>query len=153
MTRSQLILLATAGSAGLLLAVLAFQHIGGLVPCVLCIWQRWPHLAAVMIGALALKVRGPLLPVLGALAALTSAGIGAYHFGVEQQWWAGVAQCAVNTMEGVSTSDLLNTDVTVGAPVACDKVAWSFLGLSMPGWNVLMSGFLGGLWLAAARKA
>lgn len=152
MTRTTLILLAAAGSAAMLLAALAFQYLGGLVPCVLCIWQRWPHLAAVLIGLVALKTRGPVLPVLGALAALTSAGIGVFHFGVEQEWWAGLAQCAVNTLTGVAAADLLNTDVTVGAPVACDKVAWAFLGLSMPGWNALVSSFLAGLWLAAARK-
>ena len=153
LTRTHLILLAAAGSAAMLLAALAFQYIGGLAPCVLCIWQRWPHLAAVLIGIAALKVQTPTLPVLGALAALTSAAIGAYHFGVEQQWWEGLAQCSVNTLAGVSASDLLNTDVNVGAPAACDKVAWSFLGLSMPGWNVIVSSFFAGIWLTAARKA
>lgn len=153
MTRNQLILLAAAGSAGMLLAALAFQHIGGLAPCVLCIWQRWPHLAAVLFGLVALKVQSPALPVLGALAVLTSAGIGVFHFGVEQEWWQGLAQCSVNTLAGVSATDLLNTNVNVGAPAACDKVAWSFLGLSMPGWNVLVSTAFAGLWLAAARKA
>lgn len=153
LTRNTLILLAAGGSAGLLLAALAFQHIGGLAPCVLCIWQRWPHLAAVVIGLIALKSRHPALPVLGALAALTSAGIGVFHVGVEQEWWAGLAQCSVNTLSGVSAGDLLNTDVTVGAPAACDKVAWSFLGLSMAAWNVVASAFFAGLWLAAARKA
>ena len=136
----------------MLLAALAFQYLGGLQPCVLCIWQRWPHLAAVLIGGLALVMRGPVLPILGALAALTTAGIGSYHLGVELDWWAGLAQCAVNTLEGVSAADLLNTDVTVGAPAACDKVASSLLGLSMPGWNALVSAGLAGLWLAAARK-
>lgn len=153
MTRTNLILMAAAGSAAMLLAALAFQHLGGLAPCVLCIWQRWPHLAAAVIGLVALRSKGPVLPVLGALAALTTAGIGVFHFGVEQEWWQGLAQCSVNTLEGVSASDLLNTDVSVGAPAACDKVAWSFLGLSMPGWNVLVSSFFAGLWLAAARKA
>jgi len=153
MTRTHLILIAAAGSAAMLLAALAFQYIGGLAPCVLCIWQRWPHLAAVLIGLVALKVQSPALPALGALAALTTAAIGVFHFGVEQQWWEGLAQCSVNTLAGVSATDLLNTDINVGAPAACDKVAWSLLGLSMPGWNVLASGFLAGIWLAATRKA
>lgn len=152
MTRTSLILTAALGSAGLLLAALAFQYVGGLAPCVLCIWQRWPHLVAVLIGLIALKSRHPVLPVLGALAALTSAAIGVFHVGVEQEWWQGLAQCSVNTLSGVSAGDLLNTDVTVGAPAACDKVAWSFLGLSMAAWNVLASGFFVSLWLAAARK-
>lgn len=153
LTRSHLILLAAAGSAGLLLGALAFQHIGGLAPCVLCIWQRWPHLAAVVLGGLALGLGGRVWPVLGMLAALTSAGIGVFHVGVEAEWWEGLRQCAVNTLEGVSAADLLNTDITVGAPAACDKVAWSLFGISMAGWNVLSSTAFAGLWLAAARKA
>ncbi len=64
MTRGRMIGIAAAGSAALLLGALAFQHIGGLAPCTLCIWQRWPHLAAVVIGVLALAVRGPVGPVL-----------------------------------------------------------------------------------------
>jgi disulfide bond formation protein DsbB len=87
------------------------------------------------------------------VAVLTSAGIGAYHFGVEQDWWAGLQQCAVNTLADVSSADLLNTDVSVGAPAACDKVAWSFLGLSMAGWNVVASTVLAALWALAARKS
>jgi disulfide bond formation protein DsbB len=152
MQRSHLILLAAAGSAGLLLGALAFQYIGGLAPCVLCIYQRWPHLAALIIAAIALARGGPVWPVLGALAVLTSAGIGVFHVGVEQEWWAGLQQCAVNTLEGVSAGDLLNTDVTVGAPAACDKVAWSLIGISMAGWNVISSTLIAGIWLIAARK-
>lgn len=151
-TRTLLILTATAGSAGLLLGALAFQHLGGLYPCVLCLWQRYPHVVAVILGLAALRVKGPALPILAALAALTSAGIGVYHVGVEQDWWAGLAQCAVNTLEGISASDLLNTDVSVGAPAACDKVAWSLFGISMPGWNVIASSLIAGLWAVVARR-
>lgn len=151
LTRTSLVLLAATGSVAMLLAAFAFQYLGGLYPCILCLWQRWPHAVAVLIGVAALKWQNPALPVLGALAALTSAAIGAYHFGVELAWWAGLQQCSVNTLAGISATDLLNTDVTVGAPASCDKVAWSMFGLSMPGWNVLASGFLAGLWLAAAR--
>lgn len=152
MSRTQLILLAAGGSVALLLGALAFQYIGGLAPCILCIYQRWPHLAAVILGGIALWRGGSLWPVLGALAALTTAGIGVFHVGVEQEWWAGLQQCAVNTLEGVSAGDLLNTDITVGAPAACDKVAWSLFGISMAGWNVITSTVFAGLWLAAARK-
>ncbi len=152
-TRTHLALLAIAGSAGLLLGAIAFQHLGGLYPCILCLWQRWPHLAALILGLAALKWQGPALPALAGVAVLTSAGIGAYHFGVEQDWWAGLQQCAVNTLADVSSADLLNTDVSVGAPAACDKVAWSFLGLSMAGWNVVASTVLAALWALAARKS
>ena len=153
LTRTHLSLLAAAGSLGLLLGALAFQHLGGLAPCVLCIWQRWPHVAALIFAGLALWRGGRVWPMLAVLAALTSAGIGVFHFGVEQMWWDGLAQCSVNTLAGVSASDLLNTDIAVGAPAACDKVAWSMFGLSMPGWNVLASTGIAGLWALVARKS
>ncbi|WP_430463900.1 disulfide bond formation protein B [Tabrizicola sp.] len=153
LTRNFLALIAMAGSAGLLLGALAFEHLGGLYPCVLCIWQRWPHVAALAFGLVALKVRGPVLPILAGLAALTSAGIGVYHTGVEQDWWPGLLQCAVNTLADVSAADLLNTEVTVGAPAACDKIAWSFLGLSMPAWNVIASSGIAAVWALTARRA
>ena len=152
MKRNQLILIAAGGSLALLLTAFGFQYIGGLVPCVLCWWQRYPHLAAVAIGVLALVVRGPLFPLLGALAALATAGIGIFHVGVEQTWWEGLATCSVNTLQGVSAADLLNTDVTVGAPAGCGTIAWSLFGISMAGWNALASLGLAAVWIAAARK-
>lgn len=84
MTRNSLVILAAVGSLALLLGALAFQHLGGLAPCKMCIWQRWPHGAAVVFGALVLLVPlgvGAVRLLLGAglLAALTTAAIGAYH--------------------------------------------------------------------------
>lgn len=152
MTRPTLALLAAAGSAGLLLGALAFQHLGGLAPCVLCIWQRWPHVVALVFAGLYLWRGGPFWAALAGFAALSSAGIGVFHVGVEQGWWEGLAQCSVNTLAGVSADDLLNTDINVGAPAACDKVAWSLFGISMPGWNVLASTAIAGLWAMVARK-
>ena len=152
MTRNHLILIAAAGSLALVMGAFAFQYIGGLAPCVLCWYQRYPHMVAVGIGALALAIPGRALPLLGALAPLTSAGIGLFHVGVEQKWWEGLATCTVNTMEGVSGADLLNTDITVGAPAACDKIAWAMMGISMPGWNAILSLVLVGIWIAAARR-
>ncbi|QYK40102.1 MAG: disulfide bond formation protein B [Paracoccaceae bacterium] len=151
MTRNAWVLLATCGSAALLLGALAFQYVGGLHPCVLCIWQRWPHLAAVAIGIAALALPGRLLPVLGAVAALTTAGIGLFHAGVEQGWWEGLASCSGGSLAGLSAQALLDPTVTVAAPVRCDAVAWAFAGLSMAGWNLVISVALAGAWLIAAR--
>lgn len=152
MSRNLLILVAAAGSLALLLGAFGFQYIGGLLPCQLCLWQRWPHAAAVLIGVLALWLGNRVWPVLGALAALTSAGIGVFHVGVEQKWWEGLASCTVNAMEGVSGADLLNTEIVVAAPVRCDAIAWQLMGVSMAGWNVILSLALVVLWLMAARK-
>ena len=154
MTRqSQLIALASAGSAALLAGAFAFQYIGGLAPCVLCIWQRWPHAAAVAIGVLALVLGGRLSPLLGAASTATAAGIAAFHVGVEQKWWEGLTSCTAGSIEGISMADLLNPDVIVAAPVRCDAIAWAMMGVSMAGWNMIASAVLVGIWLLAARRA
>ncbi|MDP3264427.1 MAG: disulfide bond formation protein B [Tabrizicola sp.] len=151
MTRAQLSLLAAAGSAAMLAGAFAFQYIGGLAPCQLCLWQRWPHAAAVLIGVLMLALGWRVLAWAGALAALASAAIGAFHVGVEQKWWDGLASCTAGSIEGISTADLLNPDVVVAAPVRCDEIAWALAGISMAGWNVILSLALAAIWVMAAR--
>jgi disulfide bond formation protein DsbB len=151
-TRNMLILVAAGGSAVLLAGALAFQYLGGLAPCTLCIWQRWPHLAAVVIGAAALALPGRVLPVLGALAALATAGIGGFHVGVEQGWWEGLASCSAGSIAGLSVDDLLNPNVAVAAPVRCDEIPWSLAGVSMAGWNMVLSLALAAIWVMAAIR-
>jgi disulfide bond formation protein DsbB len=153
MNRNTLVLAAAGGSAALLLGALAFQYLGGLYPCPLCLWQRWPHLAAVLIGLAALALPGRALPVLGALAALATAGIGGFHAGVELGWWQGLDSCAGAGIGGLTGAALLDPTANIPPPVRCDAVAWSFLGLSMAAWNMILSLGLAALWLAAARKA
>nr|WP_083950518.1 disulfide bond formation protein B [Roseivivax lentus] len=152
MTRNILILMAAGGSLALMLGALGFQYIGELPPCKLCYWQRYPHLAAIAIGLVALTLPGRLLPALGALAALTTAGIGAYHAGVEREWWPGPDTCTSGDIGGMSTDDLLNQ--IMSAPlVRCDEIAWQLMGISMAGWNAILSLILAGLWIAAFRKS
>jgi len=151
-SRNSLILAAAGGSAALLLGALGFQYIGGLFPCVLCLWQRWPHLVAVILGLIGLRVPGRIVPVLGALAVLTTAGIGMFHVGVEQGWWAGLESCSGRGITGMSTATLLDPTAAAPEPVRCDQIAWSLMGISMAGWNVIASLGLAGLWLAATRK-
>lgn len=150
--RDRLVAVAAAGSALLLAGAFAFEHIGGMAPCQLCIYQRWPHGVAVLIGALALAFGGRLLPILGVLAALATAAVGVFHVGVEQKWWEGLASCTASSLDGVSMSDLLNPDVTVGAVIRCDAIAWQMLGISMAGWNAILSVALALVWLRAARR-
>lgn len=152
MNRRSLILLAAGGSLALLLGAFGFQYLGGLAPCKLCLWQRWPHGAAILIGALALAIRGPALPILGGLAALSTAGIGAYHTGVERKWWAGPSSCTGDggALSGLSGGDLLNFDAQTNI-VMCDVVPWELFGLSMASYNAIFSLLLVALWLLAAR--
>lgn len=155
--RTLAVLIAAGGSASVLAAAFAFQHLGGLAPCQLCLWQRWPHAAAIAIGVLALVIAqgmlGRLLPLAGALAALASGVIGVFHVGVEQKWWEGLASCSAGSISGISTADLLNPNVNVGAVVRCDEIAWSMFGLSMAGWNVVLSALLAMIWIAAYRRS
>lgn len=151
MSRNTLILLAAAGSLAMLLGAFGFQYIGGMAPCKLCLWQRWPHAAAILIGVLAMFSSSRALPYLGALAALTTAGLGLYHTGIERHWWQGPTTCTSGSVEGIATSDLL--DQILAAPVVqCDQVAWEMFSLSMASWNMLASLALALIWVAAARR-
>lgn len=151
MTRIQFVLLAMLGSASVMLGAYAFQYIGGMAPCQMCIWQRYPHVVAIVIGAVALVLpRAPLI-LMGALAAVTTAAIGVFHSGVEQGWWEGPTACSAGPISGVSADDLL--DQIMSAPlVRCDEIPWEMLGLSMAGWNALLSFGFAALWLMALRR-
>jgi disulfide bond formation protein DsbB len=149
MTRNNLILLATLGSVALLGGAFAFQYLGGMPPCKMCLWQRWPHAAAIAIGILGFATGRRELAFLGFLAALTTAGIGVYHAGVEQMWWQGPTTCTSGPISGLSANDLLNQ--IMNAPVVrCDEIAWSLFGISMAAWNAILSFILAGIWLKAA---
>src|SRR3954452_21862050 len=73
---------------GLLGGAIGSQYLGGLVPCEMCIWQRWPHAAAILLAALAFTApaeapRSRVLTLLAAVAIAISGAIGVYHAGVE----------------------------------------------------------------------
>ena len=152
LTSRLLVALAGLGSGAVLAGAFAFQYIGGMAPCALCLWQRWPHAAAVVIMGMAILVPNRWLMALGAVAALATAGIGGFHMGVEYGWWEGLQSCSAGSISGISVTDLLNPNAAVAAPVRCDAVPWSMLGLSMAGWNMVVSVCLAGLWLMAARR-
>ncbi len=154
MTRQTALLLATLGSAGLLAGALAFQYVGGLAPCEMCLWQRWPHAVAIAAGVLALGgARGRLLPLIGGLAALTTAGIGLYHTGVERSWWQGPSSCTGGGNIGAVSPDQLLDQIMQAPVVMCDEVAWEMFGLSMASYNAIFSLILAGLWFIAWKKS
>lgn len=151
MTRRNLILLAALGSAALLGGAFLFQALG-YAPCKMCYWQRWPHGAAIGAGALALLTGWALWIVAGALSALTTGAIGIYHAGVELKLWAGPSSCSGGAnLGGLSGADLLSTEVN-DKVVMCDEVSWAFAGISMAGWNAILSFVLAGIWIAALRR-
>jgi disulfide bond formation protein DsbB len=149
MKRSRIII--AAGVSVLLLGgAYVFEYLG-YPPCTMCYWQRWPHMAAIGIGVLALILPARVLGYLGALAALTTAGIGLFHTGVERDWWEGPTSCTGGGgLDNLAGSDLLATD----GPrlVMCDQVSWELLTLSMATWNMIFSLIAVWLWLVAARR-
>ena len=153
MTARNMMLLAAFGSLALLLGAFGFQALG-FAPCKLCLWQRWPHAAAIAIGGLVLML-GPLmlLGIAGALSALTTAGIGAYHTGVEQGWWEGPTSCSGggNALGDMTGDQLLSLEGPSDV-VMCDEVAWALFGVSMASWNVLISLTLAGFWLWGVKR-
>lgn len=147
--------LALLGPSALLGGALAFQHIGGLAPCEMCFWQRWPHLAAIGLGLLALLLRRqPLrraLVMLAGLAILLAAVLGLFHAGVERQWWQGPTTCSAPP--GAASGQDMLADILSAPMVRCDAIPWEWLGLSLAGWNALLSALIGGvvLWSSTRR--
>jgi len=131
------------GSAGLLGGALLFQYVGNLPPCPLCLWQRYPHAAVLVLAAAALAIARPRFQAacltLIALALVAGAAIAGFHVGVEQGWWAGTAAC--QAVPGLDTMDPARLrELAIGWPAArCDEVPWSLFGVSMAGWNLILS--------------
>lgn len=142
---------AATGSAALLIGAFGFQYIGDLAPCKMCIWQRWPHGLAVIMGILVWAFGYRIWAIFGALAALATAVIGAYHAGVEQGWFEGPSSCTSGPIGNQSSADLLNQ--ILNAPlVRCDEIPWDMFGVSMAGWNALISFSLCVLWGLSLRR-
>ncbi len=148
MTNYGRILVAGAGSLLMLLGALGFQFLGGLAPCPLCVWQRWPHVVAVALALLAVTALWRVhraIAGLGAFTMVVSFGIAAFHVGVEQQWWTGFEGCAAPDPGLGSVEDLL-ARIEATDPVRCDEIAWKLFGISMAGWNGLASLGLAAIW-------
>ena len=148
--------LAVGLPAALLAGAYASQIWGGLFPCEMCWWQRYAHFAALGFALLALALakapdRGRSLVWLAAVAILTSGAIGVYHAGCEAKVWTCLTRCT-STVTGGSTEDLLK-QIMAAPIVRCDDVQFRFLGISMAGWNAILStlGALTVLWLSLRR--
>ena len=134
-------------SLAIILGAYGFQYIGGLPPCELCYWQRYPYFVIVPLAVLALVLPGrarPLIDLCG-LAYLVGAGIAGYHGGVEYGWWPGPDACSP---VGLSIEEMLARPVIV----RCDEVPWSLFGISMAGYNFILSVLMAGFCLLSIRK-
>ena len=148
--------LAVAVPAGLLAAAFGSEHLGGLYPCEMCWWQRWAHMAGLAFALLALLSarlpdRGRSFVWLAALGILISGAIGVWHAGIEAGIFEGFTQCSSSRISA-SSEDLL--EQIMNAPlIRCDQIQWEWLGISMAGWNAILSisAALIILWLSLKR--
>ncbi|MEG3123788.1 disulfide bond formation protein B [Sphingomonas sp. GB1N7] len=144
--------------AALLAGAWGSQLIGHLVPCEMCHWQRWPHYAAVLIAALAFFVPGTsarrALVLLAAIAIAISGAIGVAHAGVEYHWWQGFTACTSTVGGSGGTPEEMLARIMNAPIVRCDVAQWSLFGVSLAGFNAILS--LGGagviLYLLAGRR-
>ena len=149
-------LLSGGVSLALLLGAWAFQYLGGLAPCEMCIWQRWPHGAAIWAGvfggALVLagavpKKYAPTLATIAIAALAISGAIGFFHAGVEWKLWPGPPAC---TGFGYVPGQENLTGFQV---VRCDEAQWRLAGISLAGYNALFSlGFAYLAWKLTKRS-
>ncbi len=137
-------------SVATILAALAYEHIGGYVPCELCYRQRWAYylgIPAALVAVLVLRSRPAVaagaLAVAG-VAFLLNTGLGVHHAGVEWGWWAGPAGCSGGVQVSTDANALIES-LRNGQTVRCDEPAFRLLGLSFAGWNAVISLALAGL--------
>ncbi|MBA4091970.1 disulfide bond formation protein B [Sphingobium sp. 3R8] len=133
----------------------ASQYVGGLHPCDMCWWQRYPHMAAIPLALLAYALRGracvsALFAGLAGLAIGISGLIGLFHAGVEYGWWEGLTTCSTTPAGG--GADLLN-QIWATPITRCDVAPWDLFGISLAGYNGLLSGAAALAILALLLKA
>lgn len=146
-----------AASAIVLGSAMASQYWGGLTPCKLCIWQRWPYVATIAAALMALSLfRGPagrrVLVGFCAAAFAIGGGIAVYHAGVELGWFPGPTSCSGDATMVAQTVEDLRRLLLAQPVVRCDEIQWSLFGVSMAGYNAIISMILAAASLYAALK-
>lgn len=127
------------------------QYLGGLFPCEMCMWQRWPHLFAIGAALAAIAIRrnsygSAVFTALAAFAIATSGAIGVFHAGVEYGWWEGITTCS--TSISPDAGSMLDSIMSARL-IRCDVAQWELFGISLAGYNALFS--LGGALLILAQ--
>ena len=129
---------------------LVSQYGFGLHPCEMCYWQRWPHQAAIVLALLALLLRRNdkamrALTLLAAIAIAISGAIGIFHAGVEYGFWEGITTCATGASGPVTLDSIMNAPL-----IRCDTAQWTLFGISLAGFNFLISSIAGAAIVALA---
>ncbi|WP_169567068.1 disulfide bond formation protein B [Sneathiella limimaris] len=123
-------------------AVFVAQYGFDLQPCVLCVYQRWPYAAVIAICLLAVLLKNQIAQIwfklLAAIAFATTAGIAAFHVGVEQKWWKGTSSCSADSIPVKSLAEL-KAQIMAAPITKCDEIAWEMFGISMAGYNFLLA--------------
>jgi disulfide bond formation protein DsbB len=139
-------------SAIVLGTALLSEYWGGLAPCELCLLQRWPWAAAIVISMIVVLVgeraRLDWVALVLALVFAVSIVFAFYHVGVEQHWFAGPTACTAGP-GGAVTLEQMKQQILGTAPVLCDRPAWTLFGVSLAGWNLLASLVMTGCCVAA----
>ena len=143
-------------SAVVLGTALLSEYWGGLAPCELCLMQRWPWAAAIVISLVVVLVgeRAGLAWVALLLGLVFAIGVvfAFYHVGVEQHWFAGPTACTASETSAM-TLEQMKQQILGTAPVLCDRPAWTLFGVSLAGWNLLASLIMTGSCIAALLQA
>jgi len=143
-----------AASVAVLGGALVSQYWGGLAPCELCLLQRWPWRVAIVLAAFAClagdRVPLTITALVFVLVFFVSAGLGFYHVGVEQHWFAGPTACTASAGITATTIEDLRRQLLAAQPVMCDQVQWSLYGISLAGWNFIASLVMAAFCAAAA---
>lgn len=127
----------------LMAGALGSQYIGGLYPCEMCHWQRWPHEIAIAVALVAFALSGKpsasrALTAIAAVAILASGAIGVFHAGVEYGWWQGLTTCSTSPAAGGSDADIL-ANIWATPLIRCDQAQWELFGISLAGFNAIFS--------------
>ena len=139
MNRNYSLYVLLASSVLLLLGAYAFEIFGELLPCQLCLWQRAAHFAVILLAVIALRARRPFFfYILSLLAMAVGTAIAIFHAGVEAKIWQGLASCSAPDLALGGVEEMMKA-LSATPIIRCDVPLWVLFGVSMAGWNAILS--------------
>lgn len=137
--------IALLASIAMLGGAYGFEYIGGLYPCDLCWPQRYAHMAVIIFASFGLyirkthKVKWIRFKLMTTFSYFISTGYSGYHAGVEQKWWEGPDSCTLQVNEALQSFESFMDELRTVAFVRCDEIPWDLFGISMAGYNFIIS--------------